>query len=134
MEALIHVANAELMIASGRLPEAERECEQLLAIARRRGDRLRRAQALRLYGMIAEQRAELSDAADKLEEARQLAAQGEDARLAAQVLCELGEVSRRRGEIERARTAWQQALAAFQRLGAASDAGDVQRRLSALAA
>ena len=115
MEALIHVANAELMIASGRLPEAERECEQLLAIARRRGDRLRRAQALRLYGMIAEQRAELSDAADKLEEARQLAAQGEDARLAAQVLCELGEVSRRRGEIERARTAWQQALAAFQK-------------------
>ncbi|HWG52472.1 MAG TPA: hypothetical protein VN677_04150 [Gemmatimonadaceae bacterium] len=134
MEALIHIGTAELMIASGRFDEAERECAQLLAIARRRGDRLRRAQALRLYGMIAEHRAELTEAADKLEEARELATQGEDAHLAAQVLRELGEVSRRRGEIERARTAWQQALVAFQRLGAASDAGDLQRRLSALAA
>jgi hypothetical protein len=65
-----------------------------------------------------------------LESARALAAQGEDLLMSARLLVELGDVLASRGETIPARTAWEQARAAYARLGMPPEANAVARRLS----
>jgi tetratricopeptide (TPR) repeat protein len=134
MVALVELSRAEALIATGRLQDAEAGCERALRLADERGDRLRRAEALRLRAAIARRRARLDEAERLVEEAQQLARESEDALLTAELLRELGEVWQQRGDSTRARAAWLEALTTFRRLGAAPDAGDVEQRLSKLAA
>ncbi|MBX6332810.1 MAG: tetratricopeptide repeat protein [Gemmatimonadaceae bacterium] len=133
LEGLLVLGRAELLIRTGRLEDGENECERALVVADQRGDRLRRAEALRLRAMIDQQRCDLDRATRSLTEAEELALEGEDARLVADVLREAGQVWLRRGDIGHARATWEQAMSIFRTIGATPDIRDLERRLSTLA-
>jgi ATP/maltotriose-dependent transcriptional regulator MalT len=103
-------------------------------MAEHRGDRARHAESLRLLALVGRERGELESATRSLDAARTMARESEDALLEAEVERDAGELWLRRGEPAAARLAWEQALTRFRALGAARQVGDVERRLSALAA
>ena len=97
------------------------------------GDMIRMAETLKLRAQLERERAEFDRAIATLEQAREIAQSTEDALLAAEIICELGEVWRRRGERVMAGAMWQEALAAFERVGAAPAAADAGLRLRTVA-
>jgi ATP/maltotriose-dependent transcriptional regulator MalT len=131
---IVELSRVDLLIARGRADEAETLCRHEIALAEHRGDRSRRAESLRLLAKIGRERGELEGAARSLDEARSLARESEDALLSAEVERDAGDLWLRRGEPEAARLAWEQALARFRALGAAREAGELERRIAALAA
>jgi tetratricopeptide (TPR) repeat protein len=131
---IVELSRVDLLIARGRADEAETLCRHEIALAEHRGDRSRRAESLRLLAKIGRERGELEGAARSLDEARSLARESEDALLSAEVERDAGDLWLRRGEPEAARLAWEQALTRFRALGAAGEAGELERRLAALAA
>jgi tetratricopeptide (TPR) repeat protein len=130
----VELSRVELLLARGLVTDAEKACRHGLAVAEHRGDRARHAESLRLLALIGRERGELESATRSLDEARTMARESEDALLAAEVERDAGELWLRRGEPGAARVAWELALTRFRALGAARQAGDVERRLSALAA
>src|SRR5207237_10329411 len=84
----------EAMIGSGKLADAEVECMAALGIADWRGDRLRRAEGLKVLGIIARHRGRDNEAEALLDEAFDLTDAGEAAELATQLRRAKGEICR----------------------------------------
>ncbi len=133
VEGVVELNLAEMLVGLGELEEAGEACDRALSLAEERGDALRRAEALRVRGSLLG-RMDAPAAMRVLQEAHALATGARDALLCAEVEREMGEVSRRGGDAGRARAAWERALDRFRALGAARDAGELERRLAALAA
>jgi len=123
---------AELLLMQRRLDEATAACTRAFALAHERGDRLRIAETLKLRAKLEREHGDYEQALATLEEARRATNATEDALLAAELLCEIGEVWRRRGERVRAGAMWTEALAAFERVGAGSAAVDTRMRLQSV--
>ena len=121
---------AEIACTAGDADECDAASNRALGIASRRGDRLGRAHALRLRARVEARRGATEKAIASLENARALTAQGEDLLMGARVLVEYGDALAARGELLRARTAWEEAAAAYARLGMPPEALAVARRLS----
>jgi len=129
LEGMLETTRAEVLLDTGRASEAEGACDRALLIARRRGDRVRMAIALRLRARLQRLHGELVEAGQSLEEARELAQQSEEALVSARVLRDLGELAAQRGDLPGARTAFERSLATYARLGMPPEAVEVGRRL-----
>src|SRR5207237_9695078 len=92
----------EAMIGSGKLADAEVECMAALGIADWRGDRLRRAEGLKVLAVIARHRGRDTEAEALVDEAFDLSHAGEDILLTAQLHCEKAEIYRTRRQDRRA--------------------------------
>jgi len=129
--AALELSRVEMLVAAGRWDEAEDGCRHSVDAAAC-GDRRRRGEALKFVGIIERRRHRYDRAAAALAEGIRLASAADDALLSAELLDEIGETCRLRGATAEARLAWEEALAAFSRIGAAWEAGAVRRRLGAL--
>lgn len=129
VESVVEQNRAELLLLQRRLDEAAAACTRAFALAHDRGDRLRIAETLKLRAKLEREGGDYETAIATLEEASRATNPTEDALLAAELLCEMGEVWRRRGERVRAGAMWREALAAFERVGAGPAAMDAGRKL-----
>jgi hypothetical protein len=105
-----------------------------MAVADERGDRLLRAEALKLLAVIHREASRLDRAYDALLEAHLLAQQSFDRLLAAEIVNEQAEIRLRAGEQAEARELWTTALAEFQALDAVIDVAAVRKKLQAVEA
>jgi tetratricopeptide (TPR) repeat protein len=134
VEGVVEMNRGELYLETGRLEDAEACCFRSLEIATSRSDPLRRAEALRVLGMIDRDRGRPSAAETALNEAYTLALTSRDALLCAEILREEGELWNGSGDADRARRIWSRAVEAFTDIGARMDAEDLQSRIALLAA
>jgi tetratricopeptide (TPR) repeat protein len=132
VECVVQQNRAELLLVQGNVDGARKACTRSLDLAIMRGDHLRHAEGLKLRAKLEREEKEFDRAIATLEEARSLADPTEDALLAAELLCEIGEVWRMRGERAVAGAVWSEALAAFTRLGAKPAASNAGLRLRAI--
>jgi ATP/maltotriose-dependent transcriptional regulator MalT len=122
------------MIGLGKINEAEVECMAALGIAEWRGDRLRRAEGLRVLAMIARQRGRDDEAVILVEDAMDLTDAGQDAVLAAQLRKERGEIARMRGNNEEARRYFGEAREIYRKTGATRAVGLLDKAIQSLKA
>jgi len=131
-ECLCEINRAEMFIAARRLDEAELSCTVALSIADRRGDRLRRAEGLKLLATIYRKRDKVDACEALLEEALDLADTGEDHCLYADILREQAQLFRTRGEVEGARRSLHAARDGFVAAGARPEILGINRELAEL--
>ena len=131
-ECMCEFNRAEMFIGARRLDEAERACAVGLEIADRRGDRLRRAEGLKLLATIGRLRGDANDCEALLEEALALADTGEDQCLYADVMRERAQLMRARGDLETARRCLRAARSRFVAAGARVEIRSVNRELADL--
>ena len=133
-ECVCEFNRAEMYIAEHRLDDAEGACAIGLEIADRRGDRLRRAEGLKLLASIGRLRGQVGSCEMLLEEALTLADTGEDQCLHAEVLRERAQLLRSRGDLEGARRSLRAARTQFVAAGARPEVRGVNRELAELQA
>jgi tetratricopeptide (TPR) repeat protein len=133
-ECIYEFNRAEMFVAARRLEEASGACTVGLQIADRRGDRLRRAEGLKLLATIARLRGETTECDALLEEALDLTDTGQDQCLHAEVLRERAQILRARGELEKARQSLRAARDRFVAIGARPEVRGVNRELAELQA
>ena len=133
-ECVCEFNRAEMFLAARRLDDAARACDVGLEIADRRGDRLRRAEGLKLLGAIARLRGDLARCEVHLEEALELADTGEDQCLHAEILRERAQLLRARGDLEGAQRCLRAARDSFTAIGARPEIRLVNEDLTALQA
>jgi tetratricopeptide (TPR) repeat protein len=129
VESVVEQNRAELLLVQRRLDDAAVACARALALATERVDRVRIAETLKLRAKLEREGGDYDRALATLEDARKTTHPTEDALLAAELLCEIGEVWRRRGERVMAGAMWTEALAAFGRVGAVPAAVDAGLKL-----
>jgi tetratricopeptide (TPR) repeat protein len=117
-EGVIEENRAELFLMRGDVGESFSCIQRALAIAEQRGDDLHRGAALKLRGAYERLSSRPFDAADTLRHALTLSAVGEDALLGAEILYQFGLALDASGDENHARTAWNSALDAFERIAA----------------
>jgi tetratricopeptide (TPR) repeat protein len=123
---------AEVWLGLGRLDTADKFCGIALEQAQRRGDHLSAAGALKVRAAIERQRGALDKSIATLRIAIFEAEGSEDRLLHAEMLRELGEISRAAGNAGAARSAFREAVDSFQALGASQEIAEVQAELHAL--
>ena len=123
---------AEVWVGLGRLDMADKFCDDALEQAQRRGDHLSAAGALKIRAAIERQRGALDKSIATLRIAIFEAEGAEDRLLHAEMLRELGEISRAVGNAGAARSAWREAVDTFQVVGAAQEIAEVQAALESL--
>jgi hypothetical protein len=123
----------EAMIGLGKLSEAEVECMAALGIAEWRGDRLRRAEGLKVLAIIARRHGRDDEAQMLVEDAMDLTDAGEDAVLAAQLRRERGRIARMRRDNTEAAEYFRSAREIFRRLGAAKQVAELDKMIEGLA-
>jgi tetratricopeptide (TPR) repeat protein len=133
-ECVCEFNRAEMFIAARRLDSAERACAIGLEIADRRGDRLRRAEGLKLLATIGRLRGNTDECEALLDEALVLADTGEDQCLYSEVLRERAQLMRARGDLESARRSLRAARDGFVAAGARPEIRGVNRELAELQA
>ena len=116
----------------GRLDTADDCCAEALDQAQRRGDHLSAAGALKIRAAIERQRGALDKSIATLRIAIYEAEGAEDRLLHAEMLRELGEISRAVGNSGAARSAWREAVDSYQTIGANQEVAEVQAKLHAL--
>jgi tetratricopeptide (TPR) repeat protein len=131
-ECIYEFNRAEMLIAARRLDDASRACAVGLDIAERRGDRLRRAEGLKLLAIIGRLNGDTAACEALLEEALALADTGEDQCLHAEVLRERARLLRMRGQLEQARRSLRAARDRFVAVGARPEIRGVNRELAEL--
>jgi hypothetical protein len=109
---------SELYLRTGRQDVAEVRCVGALTIAERRGDRLRRAEALRVLAELWAARGELDRCETALDDAMLLTNGGEDALLAAEIWRAYATLARLRGAPASEREALVKARHLFTEAGA----------------
>lgn len=97
-----------------------------------RGDHLSAAGALKIRAAIERQRGALDKSIATLRIAIYEAEGAEDRLLHAEMLRELGEISRAVGNAGAARSAWAEAMDSFEKIGAEQELTEVQAQLHAL--
>jgi tetratricopeptide (TPR) repeat protein len=132
VENVITLNLAEVWVGLGRLDLADEFCVLALEQAMRRGDHLTAAGALKVRAAIERQRGALDKSIATLRIAIYEAEGAEDRLLHAELLRELGEISRAVGNAGAARSAWREAVDSFQVLGASNDIAEVQAELESL--
>ena len=132
VESIIRLNLAEARIGLGQLDLAEEMCGRSLEEAQRRGDHLTAAGALKCKASIERQRGALDKSIATLRIAIYEAGCAEDRLLHAEMLRELGEISRSLGNPGAARSAWREAAESFRNVGARHDLTELQSRINAL--
>ena len=123
---------AEVWVGLGRLELADEFCDKALDQAQRRRDHLTAAGALKVRAAIERSRGALDKSIATLRIAIYEAEGAEDRLLHAELLRELGEISRAVGNAGAARSAWREAVGSFEVIGASEDIADVQAELKSL--
>src|SRR5438270_12471064 len=129
VENVIRLNLAEVWLGLGRLDTADDCCAEALDQAQRRGDHLSAAGALKIRAAIERQRGALDKSIATLRIAIYEAEGAEDRLLHAEMLRELGEISRAVGNSGAARSAWREAVDSYQTIGANQEVAEVQKQL-----
>ena len=132
VESIITLNLAEARVGLGQLELAEKLCTRSLEEAQRRGDHLTAAGALKCKASIERERGALDKSIATLRIAIYEAEGAEDRLLHAEMLRELGEISRSLGNPGAAKSAWREAAESFKQVGARHDLADLQSRISSL--
>ena len=132
VENVITLNLAEVWVGLGRLDMADQYCEEALEQAQRRGDHLTAAGSLKIRAAIERQRGALDKSIATLRIAIFEAEGSEDRLLHAEMLRELGEISRAVGNPGAARSAWREAVDSFNLVGASQEIAEVQAKLHTL--
>jgi tetratricopeptide (TPR) repeat protein len=132
VENVIRLNLAEVWVGLGRLDMADDCCAEALDQAQRRGDHLSAAGALKIRAAIERQRGALDKSIATLRIAIYEAEGAEDRLLHAEMLRELGEISRAVGNAGAARSAWREAVDSYQLIGANQEIAEVQAKLHSL--
>jgi len=132
VENVIRLNLAEVWFGLERFEQADECCVEALEQAQRRGDHLTAAGALKIRAAIERQRGALDKSIATLRIAIYEAEGAEDRLLHAEMLRELGEISRAVGNAGAARSAWREAVDSYKGIGAVQEVAEVQQRLHAL--
>jgi tetratricopeptide (TPR) repeat protein len=132
VENVITLNLAEVWVGLGRLDTADEFCDDALDQAQRRGDHLSAAGALKIRAAIERQRGALDKSIATLRIAIFEAEGAEDRLLHAEMLRELGEISRAVGNAGAARSAWREAVDTYQEIGASREIAEVEAQLDSL--
>jgi tetratricopeptide (TPR) repeat protein len=132
VESIIRLNLAEARVGLGQLELADELCARSLEEAQRRGDHLTAAGALKCKASIERERGALDKSIATLRIAIYEAEGAEDRLLHAEMLRELGEISRSLGNPGAAKSAWREAAESFKIVGARHDLADLQSRINAL--
>src|SRR5258706_13359349 len=123
---------AEVWMGLGRLDTADKYCALALEQAQRRADHLSAAGALKIRAAIERQRGALDKSIATLRIAIFEAEGSEDRLLHAEMLRELGEISRAVGNSGAARSAFREAVDSFHAVGAQHEIAEVEAELESL--
>jgi tetratricopeptide (TPR) repeat protein len=132
VQSVVTLNLAEVWVGLERLDMADTLCSQALEEAQQRGDHLTAAGALKVRASIERARGALDKSIATLRIAIYEAEGAEDRLLHAEMLRELGEISRALGNPGAARSAWREAADAFRRTGATYDVQEIEAQLGAL--
>lgn len=132
VENVITLNLAEVWLGLDRLDMADKFCDDALEQAQRRGDHLSAAGALKVRAAIERKRGALDKSIATLRIALFEAEGCDDRLLHAEMLRELGEISRAVGNAGAARSAWREAVDTFQGIGAIQEVAEVEANLHAL--
>ena len=132
VENVVTLNLAEAWVGLGRLDLAEQLCAQALEQALRRVDHLTVAGALKIRASIERQGGALDKSIATLRIAIYEAGGAEDRLLHAELLRELGEISRALGNPGAARSAWREAVDSFTVVGASREITEIQAELKSL--
>ncbi len=132
VENVIKLNLAEVWLGLGSLETADECCDEALDQAQKRGDHLTAAGALKIRAAIERQRGALDKSIATLRIAIYEAEEAEDRLLQAEMLRELGEISRAVGNAGAARSAWREAVDSYQTIGANQEVAEVQAKLGLL--
>ena len=132
VENVIRLNLAEVWVGLGRLDVADEFCIEALEQAQRRVDHLTAAGALKVRAAIERQRGALDKSIATLRIAIYEAEGAEDRLLHAELLRELGEISRAVGNAGAAKSAWREAVDAFEVVGATQEIAELRAELRAL--
>jgi tetratricopeptide (TPR) repeat protein len=129
VENVIRLNLAEVWLGFGRLDLADECCAEALDQAQRRGDHLTAAGSLKIRAAIERQRGALDKSIATLRIAIYEAEGAEDRLLHAEMLRELGEISRAVGNAGAARSAFREAVESYTFIGANQEASEVRAEL-----
>src|SRR3954468_13513388 len=132
VENVIKLNLAEVWVGMGRLELADECCAEALDQAQRRGDHLTAAGALKIRAAIERQRGALDKSIATLRIAIYEAEGAEDRLLHAEMLRELGEISRAVGNPGAARSAFREAVVSYEHIGASQELAEVRAQLHSL--
>jgi tetratricopeptide (TPR) repeat protein len=132
VENVVTLNLAEVWVGLDRLDLADELCAQALEQAQRRADHLTAAGALKIRAAIERHRGALDKSIATLRIAIYEAEGAEDRFLHAEMLRELGEISRALGNPGAARSAWREAVDAFSAVGASQEIAEIQAELKSL--
>jgi len=129
VENVMRLNLAEVWVGLGRLDLADECCAEALDQAQRRGDHLTAAGSLKIRAAIERQRGALDKSIATLRIAIYEAEGAEDRLLHAEMLRELGEISRAVGNSGAARSAFREAVESYTFIGANQEASEVRAEL-----
>lgn len=132
VENVVRLNLAETWIGLGRLDLAEECCAEALNQAQRRGDHLSVAGALKTRAAIERHRGALDKSIATLRIAIYEVEGTEDRLLHAEMLRELGEISRAVGNAGAARSALREAVDSYEKIGATQELAEVKGQLELL--
>jgi tetratricopeptide (TPR) repeat protein len=132
VENVIRLNLAEVWLGLGSLESADQCCEEALEQAQRRGDHLTAAGALKIRAAIERQRGALDKSIATLRIAIYEAEGAEDRLLHAEMLRELGEISRAVGNPGAARSAFREAVESYTVVGSDQDVAELRAQLHQL--
>jgi tetratricopeptide (TPR) repeat protein len=132
VENVIRLNLAEVWVGLDRLDTADDCCGEALDQAQRRGDHLTAAGALKIRAAIERRRGALDKSIATLRIAIYEAEGAEDRLLHAEMLRELGEISRAVGNAGAARSAWREAVDSYEGIGANQEVAEVRAQLHSL--
>jgi len=131
VENVVRLNLAEVWLGLGRLDNANECCGEALDQAQRRGDHLSAAGALKIRAAIERKRGALDKSIATLRIAIYEAEGAEDRLLQAEMLRELGEISRAVGNQGAARSALSEAAKSYENLGAEEELAEIRTELRA---
>ena len=134
VESILMLNLAEAWVTAGRLDQAEDACALALELARDRGDHLTMAGALKCRARIERERGAFGSSISTLRIGIREAEVLEDRLLQAEMLRELGQISKALGNSADARLAWREAAESFEGLDARHDAAEINALLASLPA
>ncbi|MFI5274321.1 MAG: tetratricopeptide repeat protein [Ktedonobacterales bacterium] len=127
--AYLQLSYAEVLITSGRLPEAEDHINQSLAICRAVGDTRGEGVALSKLGDFLRQRGDLAGAQANYERARAIMAAVDDTREEGVAHIKIAQVAELAGDLDHAESFFRAGIQALTQLGLPNDSAASQREL-----
>jgi putative nucleotidyltransferase with HDIG domain len=128
---IIHINRAELFLAKGELDRARESCDEGFEIFSRLNHAVRKAEALKFYGVIYRESGKLHLAEIHLRQAIEIASQQEPL-LEAETQREMARVQRAQGHNREALEALNRSHMLFTRLQAQAEQADIDKRIAEL--